>query len=120
MSRPREGERAGALIGSNAETKVVQFLGYGTMLADCIPGEEAVGMFADMAREAQITVPAIQLDGDNAPIVYGPEVWFSGEEAMRQRVARWEEMGWTIQRVEMAEIRKEWREAARAREQEPT
>lgn len=88
-----KGDRVGVMWGATATE--IQFLGYGTYLGDEIP--EALSMHS-------IENPKIQLD--TGQIVWGYEVWWSDEEAMRRRVRDWENSGFTITMVDIDDCRK--------------
>ncbi len=102
MSRPKIGERAGALLsGNNNEVKV---LGYGVYIGEEVP-VGAGGFMGEAMAEEGITNPCIELDSGEK--VYGCECWWGPEEQMRASVAAWVKAGAKEVAVSIGAIRKE-------------
>ena len=106
------GERVGAILGSNHEEKTIEFLGYGTYVGDEFP-YSAVGLTAEAAKEVgestgqQFKNPKIELD--DGTVVWGCECWWGGADGMREALNKWVKQGYTIQHVNMEEVREEYR-----------
>lgn len=100
------GSRIGAILGSNPETKTVQFLGYGVYGGDAAP-HEAVGFLAEAIRSTGNTNP--RLDLDSGDVVYGCECWWGSEAAVLKRLRLLEEAGYRIETVQIGKVREEYR-----------
>ncbi len=118
--RHKVGSRVGAILGS--KEKVVDFLGYGVYEGDFDPDKpedapRAVGAIADMGRQAAVIAaenniaylrrnPKIRLD--NGKIVWGCECWWGSEEEVKKQIEAYKGKGYTINEVDIDEIRKKY------------
>ena len=96
----KEGERVGALLGSD-ETSI-DFLGYGVYDGDYIP-KEAVGFMAEILKRSGRENPRITLD--NGGVVYGCECWWAGEEKVQKLLQTYKENGLEIKMVRIDDVR---------------
>lgn len=108
MSRDREGakamnpgDRVGAILGRNDDGSI-DFLGYGVYEGDFVPTDEAVGMFAEIAREVGHTNPRLKLD--DGSVVYGAEAWWGSEEEVKKTLE-----GQRVNNVSINQIREQHR-----------
>ena len=99
------GTRVGAILGSNKQTKVIDFLGYGVYEGDYVP-QEAVGMMADMLKEHKVNNPCIKLDSGQK--VYGCECWWGSEEQVKEQLEDAVKQGYTVKDVQINEIREDF------------
>lgn len=95
------GSRVGAILGSNK--KVVEFFGYGVYEGDFIP-TEAVGVLAQVLREAKHENPRIKLD--NGKIVYGCECWWGEEKRVKDLIKGKTDAGVHLRMVDIDMIRR--------------
>lgn len=100
------GDRIGALIGGDPETKVLKYLGVGTYQGDETPPPEAGGF--------NIGLPCPKLVLDNGDVVYGCECWWGPETVIANQLDEYRKHGYTIVttpivefRAEVAAVRKE-------------
>src|SRR5690349_638265 len=100
MPRANPGERVGALVGSDPNTKVVQVFGYGVYEGDFVPEHRGEKSLATWSHEAGIPNPRIRLD--SGEVVYGAECWWGPEDDIRKRVERLEKVGFTVETVTVA------------------
>ena len=100
MSKP--GERVGAILSAN--DKVLRLLGYGVYEGDHVHEDEAAGI-ATVLRSEQAKNPRIKLD--NGDVVWGCECWWAPEARIKDQVAGYEENGWEIREVAIADARAE-------------
>jgi hypothetical protein len=98
-------ERVGAILGANAETKIVKFLGYGTFQGCEVPSPDASGWMAESLRKHQRSNPKILLD--SGKVVWGCECWWGPEDDIKAKIERYKSQGFTIVEVDIDEIRKE-------------
>lgn len=103
MSRANKGDRVGVMLGAKAD--IIEFIGYGTYLGEEIPPPEIGGY------NFQALTPKIQLD--DGKIVWGCEIWWGDETAMKRNINAWEVEGFTIQTIDIDEAR------AAAKQREP-
>lgn len=98
-----EGDRVGVMLGGNAETKVVRFLGYGEYIGETVPPEHVGGF--------NFGIPNPTLKLDSGKLCYGCETYWDWETeaAMKDRIAKWEAEGWTVAMVDIDDARAEAR-----------
>ena len=100
------GDRVGVVVGTNPDNpNVVEFAGYGTYVGDEVP-VGAVGILAEMAAEAGIKNPKIELD--NGEVAWGCETWWGPQEKVVENLAAWETAGKEIVLVKMSDVRAKW------------
>lgn len=103
----KEGDRVGAIIGSNDDGSV-DYLGIGTYLGWKKPSEfpeedRPVGFFGDEITKQDYENAVIKLDDGN--IVWGCECWWGGIEAMNKSLE-----GKKLIQINMREYRKKYKE----------
>ena len=91
------GSRIGAIFGANS--KRVEFLGYGTYEGDFMP-MEAVGTIAEVLVEQKTGNPRLRLD--SGKVVYGCECWWGEEDEIKERLKTYPK----IVNVDIDKIRK--------------
>lgn len=96
-------KRVGAIL--SAKEKTVKFFGYGCYIGDFVP-IEAVGVFADVMKEAGYANPKILLD--NGQVVYGCECWWGDEDSVKARIEAYIADGYTIVDITPDDTRKEF------------
>jgi len=99
------GERVGAYIDINTETKVIRFLGYGIFLGCEIPPSEGVGGCIDLVLATGTPNPKIRLD--SGKIVWGCECWWRLESEVKEILEEYKSLGFSIVDVDIDEIRQE-------------
>lgn len=89
----KPGEKAGAVISANAETKTVEFAGYGVYRGDEVPpkGIEFMGM--DL-HELNHTNPRIDLD--NGHTIWGCQCWWGSENAIKEKMKAYVLAGYDV------------------------
>ena len=95
----RAGDRVGVMLGINAETNTIEFLGYGEYLGDEVPPAEVSAPL----HNAGIPNPKIRLD--NGKIVWGFETWWGAADSFKRKLIAWEQDDWTIVEVDIDEAR---------------
>lgn len=103
------GARVGAILG--ASDKTVQLIGYGTYLGEQVVEEGTLGLMGQIMHQKGMKNPKIQLDKGGH--VYGCECWWGSEEAIKARVAKFEE----VIEIDMNAIREEYNDGAEAVEE---
>ena len=96
------GSRVGAIIDANPETKVVRLCGYGVYEGNETPPDNAGGV-ALFAKLFGMGNPKIKLD--NGKIVWGCECWWASEEKIKAEIEKYKEAGFTIEEVDIDELR---------------
>jgi hypothetical protein len=98
-----KGDRVGAILGSDLETKTLEFLGYGVYdgYLPISQSKREVGGLGSL-MEPEHENPHITLD--NGEEVWGCECWWGPEEVVREQIAMYEDDGYTITEVRMSEV----------------
>lgn len=104
MARPNPGDRVGALLGSDPNTKIVQVFGYGVFEGDHVPEYRGQLSLATSCHEAEVPNPRIRLD--SGELVYGAECWWGPETDIRARVERMVANEFTVETVSPREALK--------------
>jgi len=102
------GDKVGAFISTDPETKKLFFLGYGIYEGDTIPSKEARGFLAEGLREYGRPNPTLKLE--NGDTVYGCECWWGAEARIKQQIEECQKAGYTIEIVRIADRRKAYDE----------
>ncbi len=79
------GERVGAILDANRDTKEVRFFGYGVY-----EGDHPVGIGDNLT----IDNPRIKLD--NGDVIWGFECWWGSEVKIKEQLKAYEEAGYKI------------------------
>lgn len=97
------GNKVGAIVSGDPETKVVYFLGYGIYEGDQVPPKGVTFLGLDLS-ELGHTNPKIVLD--SGEVVWGCQVWWGPEAAVQKRIAGYESAGFSINKITMQEYMK--------------
>lgn len=89
----KPGDRVGAIVCATKETKTVEFAGYGIYKGDEIPPEGIEFMGQDLHK---LERPNPRLDMDNGKTVWGCQVWWGTEIAVKKQIVRFEKSGYTV------------------------
>ena len=92
------GDRVGVMIGADADTKIIKWLGFGRYIGETIPSPEAGGF--------NFGVPNPTLELDSGKICYGCETWWGAEGEMKVKLEAWVARGWTIMDVDIDDERR--------------
>ncbi len=98
--------RVGAISHLSERTKTLYIYGFGEYIGDEIP-YEAVGFFADVAKQQKHKVPKIMLD--NGKIIYGCECWWGDDVEVKKIVNELKEKGYKIVYVDIDRERDEFK-----------
>lgn len=86
MPKYEIGTRVGALLSADEKTSTAYLLGYGTYEGDQIPPPELnVRFFGILIDHPN---PCIKLD--NGKLIFGCECWWGPEDAIKERVAKFD------------------------------
>lgn len=92
------GDRIGAMIGSNKESKTIKWLGFGEYVGETVPPPEAGGF--------NVGLPNPTLKLDSGKTCYGCETWWGSEQQMKKKLDAWKADGWTIVDVDIDDERR--------------
>ena len=87
------GDRAGAIISADKETKIVQFAGYGVYVGDIVP-PPGIGLFGLDFHDMGKTNPKIELD--NGSVIWGCQCWWGHEEAVKKQIESYKQNGYDV------------------------
>lgn len=99
----KQGERVGAISGTKGDEKVVHIFGFGVYEGETVPTSDAGGFMGKMLHDGKVKNPTIKLD--NGDIVYGCECWWGAEEQIKAKIAHFEEGGYKIVTITIADAR---------------
>jgi hypothetical protein len=103
----RVGDRVGAVLSADLETKTVKLLGYGRYMGRDIPSAEAVGFMAEYARQQELDTPVLYLD--DGGIVFGCECFWEREESIKQKIQMARAAGFKVVQRDMGQVRQVYR-----------
>lgn len=87
------GDRIGAVISASAETKSVEFAGYGVYIGDEIPPEGIQFMGLDL-HEMKRENP--RLDLDNGQVIWGCQCWWGDLDTVAKQLEQYTQAGYVI------------------------
>jgi len=94
MANP--GERVGAIISADPETKTVTFAGYGVYIGDEIPPEGVTIMGIDL-HKLQRPNPRINLD--TGKTIWGCQCWWGSENRIKAEMEKYKATGFSVLEV---------------------
>jgi len=100
MAKVKIGDRIGAILSVDGNAKIIEFLGYGVYEGQ-FPVEALAefieGMTGEKASQEDILNPRMKLD--NGQTVWGYQVWWGPEDAIKDQVADLVSSGFKVKNV---------------------
>ena len=91
------GDRVGALVGSDEETKILTVAGFGVYEGDVVPETDDIKFMGIPLKEVNRPNPKIALD--NGSTVWGCECWWGAETKVKEQIEEYKNSGYTVEEI---------------------